>query len=154
MAWASEQRAAGGSWREYTDDKGRRRVEVALLLPPASQADRQKAQSERPALFYDGLLLEMRDFDFKNNAQSESTVVRVVGTVSSGLFGAASLERVAVSKFSMLQKDAGTQKFFQSVIPFSRPFGSPVPDTDEAAAAADALAAEVEILQKAALLVM
>jgi hypothetical protein len=140
VAWASEQRAAGGSWREYVDDTGKRRVEVALLLPPASAAAREKLPSDRPALFYDGIILEMRDFDFKGSELAESTVVRVVGTVSTGQFRGSVSDRVAVSKFSMLKKDIGKQKLFQSVIPFARPFGSPVADSEEAAAEGDELA--------------
>jgi hypothetical protein len=99
VAWASEQRAAGGSWREYTDSTGKRRLEVALLLPPASAAARAKVVSERPALFYDGLLLEMCDYDMKTNAPSETPTIRVVGTVSTGAFGADAAQVSRLSEF-------------------------------------------------------
>jgi len=147
VVWASEQRAAGGSWREYTDSAGKRRLEVMLLLPPASAAARAAAAETpggRPALFYDGIVLEMRDFDFAQGSMKEKTSVRVVGTVSTGAAGSAAADRTAVSKFSMLQLELGTRKLFQSVIPFSRPFGSPVPDADGAAAEAAELAKERE----------
>ncbi len=147
VVWASEQRAAGGSWREYTDSAGKRRLEVMLLLPPASAAERAAAAETpggRPALFYDGIVLEMRDFNFAQGGMTEKTSVRVVGTVSTGAAGSAAADRTAVSKFSMLQLELGTRKLFQSVIPFSRPFGSPVPDADGAAEEAAKLAAERE----------
>jgi hypothetical protein len=96
VVWASEQRAAGGSWREYTDAKGKQRVEVALLLPPATTAARAQVVAERPALFYDGLVFEMRDHDAggqkekKREAAAADTSLaqlRVIGSVFSGSFG-------------------------------------------------------------------
>jgi hypothetical protein len=126
VVWASEQRAAGGLWREYADGKGKRRLEVTLLLPPASAAARAAAAEspgDRPALFYDGIVLEMSDFDFSKGSMSEKTSVRVVGTVATGPAGSAATDRTVVSKFSMLQLQLDTQKLYQTVIPFSRPFG-------------------------------
>ena len=128
VVWASEQRAAGGLWREYADGMGKRRLEVMLLLPPASAAARAAAAEspgDRPALFYDGIVLEMSDFDFSKGSMlpSEKTSVRVVGTVATGPAGSAATDRTVVSKFSMLQLQLDTQKLYQTVIPFSRPFG-------------------------------
>ena len=100
VLWASEQRAAGGSWREYTDAKGKQRVEVALLLPPATTAARAQVVAERPALFYDGLVFEMRDHDpggqkekRREAAAADTSLaqLRVIGSVFSGSFGPLSL---------------------------------------------------------------
>ena len=51
---------------------GKRRLEVMLLVPAASAAARAapaETPGGRPALFYDGIGLEMRDFDFAEGSK-------------------------------------------------------------------------------------
>ena len=60
----------GEHHREYT--AGKRRLEVMLLVPAASAAARAapaETPGGRPALFYDGIGLEMRDFDFAEGSK-------------------------------------------------------------------------------------
>ena len=81
VSWASDQKAAGGKWREYVGSDGKRRLEIVLNVPPASSRDRN---AKRQALYYDGFILEMLEYDQGTGGMDPVPKQRVFGNVTRG----------------------------------------------------------------------
>jgi hypothetical protein len=81
VSWASDQKPAGGKWKEYVGFDGKRRLEIALIIPPLGTLGRS---AKRHALYYDGFVLEMLEYNSKTEEMDSRSKLRVFGNVTRG----------------------------------------------------------------------
>ena len=81
VSWACDQKAAGGKWREYAGMDGKRRLEVTLIIPASGSWSRG---ARRQALYFDGFVLNMLEYDSRTDKMDPSPKLRVFGNMSRG----------------------------------------------------------------------